>query len=239
MMKYVLGNWKMNMSVDRIRDFDANFVTENTPDIMLGLAVPSIYLGCSIGLNDRASVGLQNVSEFEHGAYTGEISAAMAQDMAADFCLVGHSERRKYYGETDAVVNQKISRLIEAGIRPVLCIGETLAEYEAGETKVVLQRQITNALKGIDLSGLIVAYEPVWAIGTGKSASTEIIDEVCGFVSECLSNMGGSEVPILYGGSVNSTNATDIARLDTVDGVLVGGASMDASEFLAIKKAFC
>lgn len=238
MLRYVLGNWKMNMSVAEIADFEANFVAENTPNVSIGIAVPAIYWGNCAGLRGKALLGLQNVSEFDNGAYTGEISAQMAKDVGAEFCIVGHSERRKYFGETDERVNQKIAQLQSVGVRPVLCVGETLAQYEAGETKAVLASQLTDGLRGVNVDEVIVAYEPVWAIGTGKSASIEIIEDICGYIAEFLTTLSSKKVPVLYGGSVNNTNADDIAKLDTVSGVLVGGASMDVAKFLAIKKAF-
>ena len=238
-MNYLLGNWKMNMSVSEIQTFDDEFNVANSPKLYVGIAVPSIYYGYCYRLKQKMSVGLQNCSSFSSGAYTGEISAQMLNDVFADFCLVGHSERRQYFGETDESVNAKIKQLQQYDILPVVCVGETLTEYESGATKVVLGKQLEQGLKGLDWSKeIVIAYEPVWAIGTGKTATTAEIEEICGFIHDKLRTLSSREIPVLYGGSVKPSNATEIVAVPTVDGVLVGGASQRASDFGEIKQAF-
>lgn len=240
-MKFVFGNWKMNMSRSEIEHFEAEVAAAPyVPKVLAGIAVPSVYYGYCLGIKRKLSVGLQDVSEFEPGAHTGEISAQMAHDVLADFCLVGHSERRQFQHETNTIISHKIIRLQAAGVLPVLCVGETLEEFEAGRTREVLLSQLNECLAGFDTQkGLIIAYEPVWAIGTGKAADLAKIEEICGYVATIANEITTREIPVLYGGSVNAANAPAIARLSTVDGVLVGGASLDAREFLEIKKAFC
>ena len=237
-MRYLLGNWKMNMSLTKISEYTANIKKIN-PDVFVGVAVPSVYYGYCYKLKTKMAVGLQNVSEYTAGAYTGEISAQMLADTQADFCLVGHSERRQYFGETDEIVNLKLKQLATQSILAVLCVGETLQEYESDKTKEVLERQIKIALQGITpQTDLVIAYEPVWAIGTGKTAKPEEISEICGFIKNITKEILGREVSVLYGGSVKSTNSQSIINQPNVDGALVGGASQDAQSFIQILKSF-
>lgn len=239
-MRYLLGNWKMNMSISEIEKFEAASFNM-TPDVYVGVAVPSVYYGYCYKLKQKMAVGLQNASEHTSGAYTGEISAQMIADVQADFCLVGHSERRQFYGETDATANQKIKQLLSHNVLPVLCIGETLAEYEAGDTARVLRTQLEAGLAGVSSdSQIVVAYEPVWAIGTGKTATAALISEVCGQIKAILREIFGAdyEASVLYGGSVKSANSGEIVTAANVDGALVGGASLDAIEFNNILKTF-
>ena len=233
-MKYIFGNWKMNMSKDEILQFTKHIKTNK--DAKIGVAVSSIYYGDCIKLQKQILIGVQNVSAFTKGAYTGEISANMLKDCKVDFCLVGHSERRLVFKETNQDINEKIKRLQENDILPILCMGESLEEFENGETSKVLLNQIKLCTKNIDLSKKIIfAYEPVWAIGTGKSASLDIIEQVCAFIREKLKTLNlNQEIIILYGGIVNENNCKQILNLANVDGVLVGGASNDATKFNAI-----
>ena len=238
-MKYLLGNWKMNMSVSEIETFDNEFNIANIPNLYVGIAVPSIYYGYCYRLKQKMSIGLQNCSSFASGAYTGEISAQMLNDVFADFCLVGHSERRQYFGETNETVNAKIRQLQQFDILPVVCVGETLLEYESGATKTVLQEQLEHGLNGIDWSkDIVIAYEPVWAIGTGKTATIVEIKKICGYIHEILRKLSLREIPVLYGGSVKPSNVAEIMAVSAVDGVLVGGASQNACDFGEIKKVF-
>lgn len=242
-MKYLYGNWKMNQNVSDVDAYIKQFKRiKLDDDIVYGLAVPFVYIEkMQKKLGEKAQIGAENVSYAEKGAYTGEISASMLVDFDVDFCLVGHSERRHIFNETDEEVNKKIKLLIKNGITPVLCIGETLEEFEAGKTQSVLKAQIKNGLNkiGEDLCGLIVAYEPVWAIGTGKTATKEGIIKNIKFVKKCLvETLGkdGNGVPVLYGGSVKPENAGELLSDEVVDGALVGGASLVADGFVQIGK---
>lgn len=193
--------------------------------------------------------GAQNVSEQALGAYTGEVSAEMLLEFGCKYVLVGHSERRALFGETDAVVAQKFARLLAAGVTPVLCVGETLTEREAGATESVVQRQllaVATAVGAAAMQGAILAYEPVWAIGTGKTASPEQAQEVHAFLRGCLRKLSDdsgksapllADMPILYGGSVKASNAAAIFAMPDVDGGLIGGAALVAGDFLAIWSA--
>lgn len=238
-MRYLLGNWKMNMSLSQIDKF-TDGIEQLKPNIFVGVAVPSIYYAYCYKLKQKMSVGLQNVSEYVSGAYTGEISAGMLEDVQADFCLVGHSERRQYFGETDARVNSKLKMLLSKNILPVLCVGETLEQYEANETRKVLNEQLTQGLAGITATDdFVIAYEPVWAIGTGKTATETEIDSTCGYIKEIVKQiLGKANIAVLYGGSVKSTNSAGIVNLPNVDGALVGGASQNADEFIKILNTF-
>lgn len=239
-MKYIIGNWKMNMTAGEIVNFSKALRKYKFPkhsDVMLGLAVPYVYLlGMSKMQSSMMMIGAQNVSNHDKGAYTGEISANMLADVGLDFCLVGHSERRAMFGETDEIVNQKLKKLQENELLPILCIGETLEQYEKGQTKAVLSAQLSKDLEGIDKSKqIIVAYEPVWAIGTGKSASADLIKETITFIKQELDKiLNKREHIVLYGGSVNPANSAEILRNEIVDGALVGGASLDADRFIQI-----
>ena len=239
-MKYIIGNWKMNMTAGEIVNFSKALRKYKFPkrsDVMLGLAVPYVYLlGMSKMQSSMMMIGAQNVSNHDKGAYTGEISANMLADVGLDFCLVGHSERRAMFGETDEIVSQKLKKLQENELLPILCIGETLEQYEKGQTKAVLSAQLSKDLEGIDKSKqIIVAYEPVWAIGTGKSASADLIKETITFIKQELDKiLGKREHIVLYGGSVNPANSAEILRNEIVDGALVGGASLDADRFIQI-----
>ena len=175
-------------------------------------------------------VGAQNISREKEGAFTGEVSAKLVCSWVK-YAIIGHSERRTLFGETDDEVRTKIRLCLENGIKPILCVGETLQEKEQGKTKEILARQISQGLEGLDLTDLIIAYEPVWAIGTGLVPTLDDIDEIIKFVR----NETNSKFKIVYGGSVNDTNATDILNLS--DGVLVGGASLDSRKFARIAKS--
>ncbi|MBO5103334.1 MAG: triose-phosphate isomerase [Clostridia bacterium] len=238
-MKYLFGNWKMNMSLTEIEQFAKQFKYKSTSALCVGVAVPSVYFETCKKLSKKVLVGLQNVSQFEVGAFTGEISAKMQKDISVDFCLVGHSERRQYFNETNEVISDKILRLQQNDILPVLCIGESLEQFEANKTKQVLSQQIKKCTSNLDATkDVILAYEPVWAIGTGKSASLDYIDEICGFIKSEFLKLHNKNCSVLYGGSVNPQNSADIANLKNVDGVLVGGASQDANKFMQIYDTF-
>ena len=186
-------------------------------------------------------VGAQNVHFADEGAFTGEISVPMLEEIGVDFCIVGHSERRQYFGETDETVNKKLKKLFEGPIRPILCVGESLEERDADKAFDVVGGQIKADLDGIDAADvkkLVIAYEPIWAIGTGRTATPDQAEEMCAFIRKTLIELYGEEVSdeviIQYGGSVKPANATEIMNMDEIDGALVGGASLKPKDFMEI-----
>ena len=239
-MKYLIANWKMSIYNAQIDQFFKDFKRSQFPlNITYGVSVPSVYLqktALTLKKNGWLAGG-QNVAFAESGAYTGENSAKMLKEVGADFCLVGHSERRTYFNEDNQTINKKINRLLNNDIKPLLCIGETLQEYENKQTKKVLLKQLKECLCDIkDVSNIIIAYEPVWAIGTGKTASVKDIKTNIQYIKQVLQKMFGKTVPVLYGGSVKPGMSADIFKIDCVDGALVGGASLNCADFLGIAK---
>lgn len=245
--KLVAGNWKMNGSKASIKEL-LDGIKKGIGDVEtaeVAVCPPFIYLGeVEAQLSGTPVVwGSQNLSTEEKGAFTGEISAAMVNDFSCKYVLVGHSERRSLYGEDDAVVAKKFSVARAAGLKPILCIGETLEEREKGVTNDVVARQLEAviALEGIAaLADGVIAYEPVWAIGTGKTASPEQAQEVHAFIRGLLAGKDESvaaKVQILYGGSMNAANAAELLAQTDIDGGLIGGASLKAEDFLTICRA--
>lgn len=242
----VAGNWKMNKTVAEARDLVstmsaklgeiANVEKVLCPPFLAIPAVADLVAGSGIGL------GAQNLHWEEKGAFTGEV----APNMVKEFCqyvIIGHSERRAYFGETDESVNKKLHAAMKAGLIPIVCVGETLEQYEAGSTADVVRRQIKGGLANVDApSTVVVAYEPVWAIGTGKASSGENANTVHQqFIRPALSELYGAQaadaIRILYGGSVTAANAAEFFAYPDIDGALVGGASLKPDEFVAITKA--
>ena len=240
--KLIVGNWKMNGSLAAnaalLQAIKQGLPADNKAGV--AVAAPAPYLaqvqaelaGTSIG------VGAQDVSQHEQGAFTGEASAAMLKEFGVRYALVGHSERRQYHGETDAVVAAKALRALEAGVTPVVCVGETLAEREAGQTEAVVQRQLAAVITALAdrLPQVVVAYEPVWAIGTGKTASPEQAQQVHAVLRAQLlaASAAAGQVRVLYGGSMNAGNAAQLLAQPDIDGGLIGGASLKAADFLQI-----
>jgi len=227
--RLVAGNWKMHGSRASIAALLDALVKESPPSC--AVCVPFPYLA-QVAERLRGSAiawGAQNVSEHAQGAYTGEVSAAMLKEFGCRYALAGHSERRQLYGETDAQVAAKFAAARAAGITPILCVGETLQEREAGSTEEVVGRQ----LGAVKFEGGVLAYEPVWAIGTGRNATPEQVQAVHAFLRKRV----GPDTPILYGGSVKPQNAPAIFAMPDVDGGLIGGASLVAKDFLDIVKA--
>lgn len=210
-------------------------------DCDLAVCVPFPYLGqVSASLHGSGiSWGAQDVSKHEQGAFTGEVSSSMLTDFGCRWVLVGHSERRTLHGETDILVAEKALSALKAGITPVVCVGETLAEQESGRTNEVIQRQLAPVLAlGADsVAKMVIAYEPVWAIGTGLTATPEQAQDVHAFIRAQLSELGVPQVRILYGGSVKASNALSLFAMSDIDGALVGGASLVTEEFLRIAAA--
>lgn len=237
--RLVLGNWKMHGSLaENAALLDALRARAGAGTCQMGVCVPFPYLAQAQSLLDGSAVswGAQDVSVHDKGAYTGEVSAAMLKDFGCRWALAGHSERRAMHGETDELVAEKARTALAAGLTPVVCVGETLAEREGGNTLGVIERQLEPvlALGAQSLIHLVLAYEPVWAIGTGRTATPEQAQEVHGAIRVALRGLGVPQVRILYGGSVKAANAAELFAMPDIDGALVGGASLVADEFLRI-----
>lgn len=237
----IIANWKLNGGIDLICRSVSTF-TQSHITAQIGIAAPYLYIRDLISLSHNSSmlVGSQNISEYEEGAYTGEISGNMLKESGANFCIIGHSERRQLFNETDASCKVKVTNALNNHVLPVLCIGESEADQSAGLTKAVLGKQLHAALSGQSLANqtLCIAYEPIWAIGTGKSASAEIAQEVHAYIREELAAIFDDEtakgISILYGGSANKNNAKELLSMVDIDGLLVGGASLDPEHFATI-----
>ena len=237
---WIIGNWKMNGRRSSTAAFAQAWTTQRLPEnVCTGIAAPLPYL---LDLKQAAPalpVGAQDVSRFDKdGAFTGETSAAMLADLGAQFVLLGHSERRQYFGENNETLSAKLDNALAAGLTPILCVGETLAQRQAAQEQAVVAEQL-SVLRGKAMPHIAVAYEPVWAIGTGQVASPEQIADMHAFIyAELLSFSNKSaNIRALYGGSVNAQNAQTILTLPNVDGALVGGASLQADSFAAIVQA--
>ncbi len=241
---YMIGNWKMNQSLTEIETFFKNVKLEDNQNNFWIAPQTLHYSKCAeLAGPTGVLVGTQNISDQEQGAFTGEISADSLMEMGGHFCLIGHSERRSLYGETDEFINRKVAKAIEKGLVPVLCVGETLAEREANNTLSVVLGQLKSGLKDISLNNeaeLIIAYEPVWAIGTGKTASPEQAEEVHAAIRVLLEELygeTGKDISLLYGGSVKPSNVKELLGQTNINGGLVGGASLKAEDFSALCSA--
>ncbi|MEW6079329.1 MAG: triose-phosphate isomerase [Thermodesulfobacteriota bacterium] len=241
----IAGNWKMFKTWQEARDTAVRLAglvaAAAGRDIMVAPQFTALVPVCQALAGSNIGVGAQDLFWEAEGAYTGEVSPSMVAAAGCRYAIIGHSERRQYFGETDDTVNRKIRAARSAGLIPVMCIGETGEEREAKKTFSVLDKQIQNGLKGFDLDDmrdLVVAYEPVWAIGTGKTATSEQAQEVHAYVRSAIRNMFGaplaSALRILYGGSVKPNNIGELMNMADIDGALVGGASLDADTFAKI-----
>lgn len=238
----IAGNWKMNNTASEgvaLVKAIAPLVTEATCDVVVcvpAIDIPAVSEALK-GTNIR--LGAENVHFAEKGAYTGEISAAMLKEYGVEYVIIGHSERRQYFGETDETVNKRTLTALTAGLTPIVCVGETLEERETGKTENVLHRQLEEGLKGVeDLTKLVIAYEPVWAIGTGKTATAAQANETIGYIRKTLGELFcekcAAKVRIQYGGSMNAGNCKELMAQEEIDGGLIGGASLKAPDFSAI-----
>lgn len=241
---FIAGNWKMFKTKAEAKKFAEEFkeLYKGT-DVQTAICAPYTNLETLVDIfkDTDIKVGAQNVHFADEGAYTGEISVSMLEEIGVDFCIVGHSERRQYFGETDETVNLKLKKLFEGTIRPIMCVGESLEERDADKAFDVVKGQLEKGLDGIgsdDISKLVIAYEPIWAIGTGRTATPEQAEEMCAFIRNAVIDLYGEEtadeVVIQYGGSVKPANATEIMNMDEIDGALVGGASLKAKDFMDI-----
>lgn len=249
--KIVAGNWKMNKTFQEADDLLFEIADELNDKGRGGVEVvicpPSLYLemACDIAADNDFLVGAQNLSQWESGAYTGETSAAMLNSMNVTHCILGHSERRSYFGEQDTVIAEKINQALKFEITPIYCCGEVLAERQEGRHFDVVRKQVSEALFHLnkeDVQEVIIAYEPVWAIGTGVTASPGQAQEMHAFIRKVLAEKYGTEVSeditILYGGSCNAQNAAELFANPDVDGGLIGGASLKATDFVKIVNSF-
>ena len=241
---FIAGNWKMFKTKAEAIAFAEEFreLYKDT-DVQTAICAPFTNLEAlkEAFAGTEIKVGAQNVHFADEGAFTGEISVSMLEEIGVDFCIVGHSERRQYFGETDETVNKKLKKLFEGPIRPILCVGESQEERDADKAFDVVGGQIKADLEGIDAADvkkLVIAYEPIWAIGTGRTATPDQAEEMCAFIRKTLIELYGEEVSdeviIQYGGSVKPANATEIMNMDEIDGALVGGASLKPKDFMEI-----
>jgi len=239
--RLVVGNWKMNGSLVSNRALLSSLPATAPAGVSRVVCVPFPYLAQATGLlaDSTVAVAAQNASEYPEGAYTGEVSVAMVAEFGCAYVIVGHSERRSLFGEDDGVVARKADAVLGAGMTPIVCVGETLDERESGRVESVLRRQLDALDRVLDasaLAGIVVAYEPVWAIGTGRAASPAQVQDVLSFIRTWLAGhvSAADEVSILYGGSVKPNGAAELFSLPDCDGGLIGGASLVAAEFIAI-----
>lgn len=240
----IVGNWKMNMTLTEAKELLNEIKTkELDSEVEAGVCVPAVDLGISAKVLDGTDIkfGGQNMYFEEKGAYTGEISPLMLKDIGASYVILGHSERREIFGEDDQLINKKVLSAFDHDLTPILCCGETLEEREAEKQEEKVKGQIEAALKDVsesDIKKLIIAYEPIWAIGTGKTASAEDAEAMCGFIRNLIKELYSKEaseaIRIQYGGSVKPANVKELMAKENIDGALVGGASLKADDFAAL-----
>lgn len=240
----IAGNWKMNKLPSETGAFVKEIVDVTggakcdvvvcTPYVCLPMAVEAAK-------GTHVKVGAENLHFEDKGAFTGEVSADMLADLGVEYVIIGHSERRQYFAETDCTVNKKIKKALEKGLKPIVCVGESLEERESNITTEVIRKQVKLAFEGIaasDAVNVIIAYEPIWAIGTGKTATAKQADEVCGAIRACIGELYGQSaadaIIIQYGGSMNAGNAAELLAKENIDGGLIGGASLKAPDFAKI-----
>ena len=246
MKKLVIGNLKMNFTQEECKNYlnQLDNLVQGSPNkIGICFAYTHLALAKDMLLGNKILIGAQNVHEEENGAFTGEISAKMLKDLSCNFVLVGHSERRQYFGETNKNINLKIKKLLKYGMKAVLCVGETKTERDNKKTNVIIKGQIEGALSGLyenELKSVIIAYEPVWAIGTGVQPTAKQVEEVCKYIREVITQIytekTGKNICILFGGSLKPENVKQFLSLENVNGCLVGGASLLPESFAKIAK---
>ncbi len=242
--KVIAGNWKMNM----LPDATIRFIDELTPlvkdtenELILCVPYTDLFYALLTAQNTNIKIGAQNMHWEESGAYTGEVSGQMLKAIGVEYVIIGHSERRQYFAETDETVNKKLKSAFKYGLKPIVCVGETLEEREAGKAEEIITSQTEKALAGLteeQVANTIIAYEPIWAIGTGKTATSEDANNAIKSIRNKISNMYGQMVServiIQYGGSVKASNAKELFTMSDIDGGLVGGASLKSEEFAKI-----
>ncbi|HEX6667614.1 MAG TPA: triose-phosphate isomerase [Solirubrobacterales bacterium] len=242
---YIAANWKMNKTVAEAAEFiDALLprIAATQSDVVVCAPFTALTAVVERRYGTAVKVAAQNMHEEDSGAFTGEVSAAMLVELDVEAVVLGHSERRQFFNETDESLARKVPAALAAGLEPILCVGESEQARDAGETKAVLERQLQADLANVeatDVPRIVIAYEPIWAIGTGRTATPEQAQEVCAFIRDVIRLRGAAadEVRILYGGSVKPANAAELLSLPDVDGALVGGASLDPEDFAGIVEA--
>ena len=240
----IVGNWKMNKNNAETQAFFEEVDPAAVSDKALyGIGAPFTDLKTALDNAKNLIVAAENVHFEDSGAFTGEVSVPMLEELGVKYCIIGHSERRQMFGDTDETVNKKAKKLLAAGMTPILCIGETEEEYDAGKTKDVITSQLNGSLADIpadEYKNIVIAYEPIWAIGTGRTATPEQAQEVCAAIRETLAGLYGAEAAdamrVLYGGSMNEGNAALLLAEADIDGGLIGGASLKAASFIQIVK---
>ncbi len=240
----IAGNWKMNKTASECAEFVAKLapqVKSAACDVVLCVPFTDIAAMSELCKSTSIKVGAQNVAWADNGAFTGEISAAMLKEAGAEYVIIGHSERRQYFGETDKSVNMRLVQALKNGFNPIVCVGETLAEREGGKTEEVNKTQVVGAFAGIsaeDAAKVVIAYEPVWAIGTGKTATDEQANETIGYIRSVVKSLYGEKIAngmrIQYGGSMNAKNVAGLMAQPEIDGGLIGGASLKPDDFAII-----
>ncbi|MCQ6264277.1 triose-phosphate isomerase [Fictibacillus sp. WQ 8-8] len=241
----IAGNWKMNKTLSEAKSFveEVKGLIPSSDTVDSVVCAPALFLDALVNASKGTDlgVGAQNMHFEDNGAFTGEISPVMLKDLGVGYVVLGHSERREYFGETDELVNQKTHAAFNHGLTPIVCVGETLEQREADQTKDVVKTQTEKGLQGLSeeqVKRTVVAYEPVWAIGTGKTASSEDANEVCGYIrsviAEQFSQEAADQVRIQYGGSVKPGNIKELMGMSDIDGALVGGASLEPQSFLQL-----
>lgn len=242
--KVIAGNWKMNMLPNETINFIEQFaplVKDTKNEVILCVPFTDLFYALLHVQGTNIKIGAQNMHWEEKGAYTGEVSAQMLKSIGTEYVIIGHSERRQYFAETDETVNKKIKSALTVGLKPIVCVGETLEQRENSKTEEIVTNQVEKAfnnLKAEDLKNIIIAYEPIWAIGTGKTATKEEANETIAQIRKKVAEMYGqndaNEIIIQYGGSVKASNAKELFEMSDIDGGLVGGASLKPDEFSKI-----
>ena len=242
--KVIAGNWKMNKLPNEAMEFIAELtplVKDTENEVVLCVPYTDLFYSLMHAQGTNIKIGAQNMHYEEKGAFTGEVSGEMLKSIGVEYVIIGHSERRAYYGETDETVNKKLKKALALELKPIVCVGESLEERESGKAKEIVTTQTKLALEGLnnnEVEKTIIAYEPIWAIGTGKTATKEDANETIKWIREEIEKIYGKEVAdsviIQYGGSVKSGNAKDLFEMSDIDGGLVGGASLDSTEFAKI-----
>ena len=246
----IVGNWKMNHGIAETKEFVAAVDGKVTDKADWGIATPFLDLATAKEGAKNLIVAAENCHFKDSGAYTGEVSVGMLKEIGVEWVILGHSERRQYFGETDETVNLKMLQVLNNGMTPIVCVGESLEEYEAGKTHDVVKTQVVAAFKDVtaeaaesaeEVASLVIAYEPIWAIGTGKTATNEIAEDVCGYIRGVVAELYGQDVAekvrIQYGGSVKPATLKALLEQPNIDGALVGGASLQVESYVAMIEA--
>ena len=242
----IAGNWKMNNTIAAAEKLITELkplVSDAKAEVVICVPYTVIQKAAELTAGSNIKVGAENVAWADKGAFTGEVSAEMLKEVGAEYVIIGHSERRQMFGETDETVNKRTVQALKYGLKPIVCVGETLSEREGGETESIVKRQTLGAFKGLtaeDMKNVIIAYEPVWAIGTGRTATSEQANETIKYIRSVVNEMFGEKTAnalrIQYGGSMNPSNASALMAQPDIDGGLIGGASLKAEDFSKVVK---